>query len=146
MKSICRTNLQAATNHYIRSGFFEGRSYLNEAAPVFMSGMAATFAENGTGTVYTATATDADSPGVTYAITGGADAALFTINAATGAVAFLASPDFEAPTDANGDNVYDLQITASDGMLSTVQGVAVTVTNVGEAAPVFTSGTAATFA
>ena len=46
---------------------------------------------------------------------GGADAAKFTIDAATGALIFVAAPDFEAPTDAGGDNVYDVVVSATDG-------------------------------
>ena len=47
------------------------------------------------------TATDADLPAqsLSFAITGGADAARFAIVA--GQLQFQAAPDFEAPTDAN---------------------------------------------
>ncbi len=38
----------------------------------------------------------------TYSISGGADAALFNIDAATGEVTFTAAPDFETPGDADG--------------------------------------------
>ena len=63
---------------------------------------------------------------------------MFTINAATGALAFETAPNFEAPIDADGDNVYDVVVTASDGTLSANQSVAITVTNAGENnAPVF---------
>jgi serralysin len=41
---------------------------------------------------------DLPAPTFVYSIAGGADAALFTINASTGALAFVAAPDFEAPT------------------------------------------------
>ena len=41
----------------------------------------------------------------TYSIVGGADAAKFTINASTGALSFVTAPNFEAPTDAGGNNV-----------------------------------------
>jgi len=51
------------------------------------------------------TATDPDS-GVTFDTVGGADQALFAIDATSGALAFLAAPDFEAPADSNHDNVY----------------------------------------
>ena len=44
---------------------------------------------------------------------GGADAADFTINSTTGVVSMVAR-NFESPVDANGDNVYVLQITATD--------------------------------
>ena len=46
---------------------------------------------------------------------GGADAALFTIDASTGALTFVAAPNFEAPTDAGGNNVYDVTVQVSDG-------------------------------
>ena len=115
------------------------------APPVFSSGTTATVAENAAGTVYTASATDPNGDTISYSLSG-TDAALFSINAATGAVSFLASPDFEAPTDANGDNVYDIVVRASDGVNASTRNVAVTVTNVSEALPVFTSGTTATFA
>ena len=57
--------------------------------------------ENSTG-VTTVAATDADQPSqtLTYAIAGGTDAARFTINSSTGVLAFVAAPDFEAPSDA----------------------------------------------
>jgi Ca2+-binding RTX toxin-like protein len=48
-------------------------------------------------------------------------------------VTFEAAPDFEAPGDAGGNNVYDITVTASDGALSTSRNVAITVTNVNEA-------------
>ncbi len=43
------------------------------------------------------------------------------------------APDFEAPRDQGGDNVYDLIVTASDGTQSTPLEVTVTVTDVNEA-------------
>ncbi len=62
---------------------------------------------NGTA-VTTVTATDADAGAVlAYSIVGGADAARFAINAATGVLTFVAPPDFEAPADAGADSVYE---------------------------------------
>jgi VCBS repeat-containing protein len=119
---------------------------LNDNAPVFSSGTNSSFAENGGGAAYDGDATDADNLGpLTYSISG-ADAALFDIDAATGEVTFLAPPDFENPLDADGDNVYDIVVTASDGTQSTNRAVAITVTNQNDNAPVFTSGTDASFA
>ena len=87
---------------------------VNEA-PTITSAATASFAENATGTVYTAAATDPDAGAtLTYSISG-ADAALFNINATTGAVTFKSSPNYEAPGDAGGNNVYDVNVTASDG-------------------------------
>lgn len=112
------------------------------AAPVFTSGAAASVGENTTA-AYTAVATDANSDPVTYSITGGADAALFSINATSGAVTFNAAPDFEAPADAGGNNVYDIVVTATDGATPTNLAVAITVTNVNDNSPVITSANAA---
>ena len=88
----------------------------------------------------TVTATDPDAGATrTYSITGGADAAKFTINATTGALTFITAPNFEAPTDAGGNNVYDVIVQVSDGTLTDTQAIAVTVTNVNEHTPVITS-------
>ena len=79
--------------------------------------------------------TDSEGAGLTYSKSGGADQALFTLNAATGLLTFTAAPDFEAPGDAGGNNVYDVQVTVTDaGALTDVQDIAVTVTNVSGAA------------
>ncbi len=51
---------------------------------------------------------------------------------------FKAAPDFEAPTDAGANNVYDVQVTATDngtGTLTDVQDLTVTVTDEVEGAP-----------
>ena len=86
--------------------------------------------ENGTA-VTTVVAADAD-PGstLTYSIVGGADAQRFVIDAATGALSFVAAPDFEAPADQGGDNSYVVQLRASDGSLSDLQTITVNVTDV----------------
>ncbi|MBN9982554.1 hypothetical protein [Rhizobium laguerreae] len=117
----------------------------NDNAPVFTSGTTTTFGENGTGTVYDADAVDADNlAALTYSLSG-ADAALFDIEASAGVVTFKAAPDFEAPADSGGNNVYDIVVTVSDGTLSANRIVAITVTNQNDNAPVFTSGATATF-
>jgi VCBS repeat-containing protein len=117
----------------------------NTNAPVFTSATTASFDENATGTVYTATATDADGNTVTFSIVGGADAADFSINASTGALTFNSTPDHENPDDADTDNVYEVTIRANDGLNNTDQTVTITVDNVDEA-PVFSSGTTASVA
>ncbi len=67
---------------------------------------------------------------VSYAISGGADASKFTINADTGALFFVTAPNYEAPTDAGRDNVYDVNVQASDGHGGVdSQAIAVTVTD-----------------
>ena len=108
----------------------------NPAAPVFTSDASAGVAENRT-VAYEAQATDEDSDTLSYSLSG-TDAALFTIDPATGVVSFITAPDFENPGDADGDNVYDITVTASDGTNSTDQTVAITVTNVYDLEPLST--------
>ena len=109
----------------------------NVARPVFTSGAASSAPENAVATGYTAQA-DASAGSVRYAITGGADAQRFEINASTGVVSFVAAPDFEVPGDDDGDNVYAFEVTATatsvDGSAreTATQDVEVRVTNVDE--------------
>ena len=98
--------------------------------PAITSPATANAAENATGTIYTATATDADGNPLTFSLSGGADRAAFSITAA-GALSFAQPPDFENPTDADSNNVYLVQIAVSDGTTSSTLNLAVTVTNVG---------------
>jgi len=88
-------------------------------------------AENGIA-VTTVTASDADADSLVFSISGGADAARFTIDATSGALAFVVAPDFETPADAGGDNVYDVVVRVSDGTAADTQALAVSVTDVSE--------------
>jgi predicted outer membrane repeat protein len=103
---------------------------LNDNRPVITSPDAVSVPENTT-TVLTVTATDADLPPqtLTYSIVGGVDLARFNITT-SGLLSFNTPPNFEAPSDANGDNVYVVIVQASDGSLPSVQAILVTVTNV----------------
>jgi len=98
--------------------------------PSFTSAATASVAENASGTIYTATASDPDGNPLTFSLSGGADRARFAISP-VGALSFVDPPDFEAPADADGDNVYRVQIAVGDGMGSVVLDLAVTVTNGG---------------
>ncbi|MDZ7872597.1 MAG: peroxidase family protein [Rhizobium sp.] len=83
--------------------------------------------------VTTVTATELDAGQVlTYSISGGADAGLFSIDENTGVLSFISAPNFEAPTDAGGNNVYDVVVQVSDGIAVDTQALAVTVTNAQE--------------
>ncbi len=94
---------------------------------------AVSVAENSTA-VTTVTATDSDAgTTLTYSIVGGADQAKFTLNGSTGVLTFLSAPDFENPTDADADNVYEVTVEASDGSSSDTQVISVTVSDVNEA-------------
>ena len=106
---------------------------VNDNSPVFSSSATALLDENTT-SVVTLQATDADLPGqtVTFAVTGGVDSARFHIVGGN-RLEFVAGPDYEAPSDANFDNVYEIQVTADDGYgLSTIQALVVTVRDVDE--------------
>ncbi|WP_339982128.1 Ig-like domain-containing protein [Gymnodinialimonas ulvae] len=82
--------------------------------PVFVSPTSFSVAENSTA-VGAIAATDADGDDLGYTIAGGADAALFEIDETSGALRFAAAPDFEAPGDSGADNVYDVDVSVSDG-------------------------------
>jgi hypothetical protein len=122
------------------------------APPSFTSPAAVSVRENAIGVVYRPVAIDPESAAVTYGATiGGPDAARFTMNPLTREVRFTAQPNFEAPADAGANNVYDISFTASDGVNTTTQNVAITITNVangfrvrrvasGMSAPIYAAG------
>ena len=95
--------------------------------PIFTSPATASARENQSA-AYMAAAADADGDMLRYSLSG-TDAARFTINPDTGEVRFRAAPDFEDPGDADGDNVYDIIVTAFDGLNRTDHNVAITVTD-----------------
>jgi hypothetical protein len=84
--------------------------------------------DEGLAAIATLTADEA----VTWSLTG-ADAADFTINAATGAVSFVTAPDFENPHDTDQDNVYRVAVGATDAAGNTSQlALTVTINNLAE--------------
>ena len=91
-------------------------------------------------------AVDEDGDSVSYAIAGGADAALFSVDAVTGMLRFVAAPDYEAPADSDGDNVYKVQVAAVSGAFSDVQAFDVRVMNVNEPVVISSNGGGATAA
>ncbi len=107
---------------------------INEAPPVISSNgggasAALSIIENQTA-VTTVTAADPDvGAAISYSLAGGDDAALFTIDAVTGVLAFASAPNFEAQADVGGDNIYDVIVRASDGTLFDDQALAITIAN-----------------
>ena len=85
--------------------------------------------------VQTVQAQDSLGGTVSYAITGGADAAKFSIDAATGALAFISAPDYDVPDDADNNNVYAVEVTATSTSASAplVQLMTVTITAANDA-------------
>ena len=119
-----------------------------DTAPAFTSAAAFRVAEN---TIAAATVTAADSDPLdrgsppTFSLAGGPDGRLFSIDGATGALAFQAAPNFEMPLDGAshdgatgvaGDNVYQVTVRAASGAgarrRTADQAVEVTVTDVDE--------------
>lgn len=67
-----------------------------------------------------------------YSIIGGADQSRFDINSATGMLSFKTAPNFEMPTDAGSNNVYNVEVQASDGTLFDRMTLSINVLNVSE--------------
>ncbi|MEM6309827.1 MAG: Ig-like domain-containing protein, partial [Pseudomonadota bacterium] len=91
-------------------------------------------AENTTA-VATLTASDIDNTDLLYTVSGGADAAQFDIND-DGELVFVSAPDFEDPDDVDDNNIYEVEVTVSDGDLTDSQVLSVTVTDVDDTDPV----------
>ena len=98
----------------------------NNAPTITNSTTSYSVVENQT-SAFTITATDADGDALTFTI-GGSDASLFSVST-SGVVTFNTAPDFESPSDADGNNVYDLMASVSDGSLNDSKDFTVTVTN-----------------
>ena len=105
-------------------------NFIANATPVITSAASANSAENQLA-AYMITASDAESNGITYGITGGADQAKFLINSSTGALTWQSAPDFEAPTDVGGTNTYEVTVSATDGFSTATLAVTVSVTDDG---------------
>ena len=92
-----------------------------------------TVAENQPYTSATPTITDTPIGTVTWALAG-ADTATFTIDTTTGVVSMIAR-DYEAPVDADRDNIYSATVTATDSDSNEASvNIAITVTDVTESA------------
>ncbi|MCY4417550.1 MAG: cadherin domain-containing protein [Chloroflexi bacterium] len=118
---------------------------INESAPVVTGSTARTVRENTTSTIYTYRATDSDLGDTIAWSTGGDDGTHFVItrnSSGQGLLAFAVPPDFENPADLNRDNVYNLDVVATDAAgLRGILAVTITVTALNEGPVV--SGTAA---
>jgi hypothetical protein len=89
-----------------------------------------------TAAVTTVVASQTDGPLLAYAISGGVDAAWFQIDPASGELSFINPPDVEAPTDAGGDNTYDVTVRASVGALFDEQAITVDITGIPDGRPI----------
>ena len=80
--------------------------------PVLSGDAVVSYAEGGSGAVATYTAMDPERETISWAHSG-TDSDDFEISD-RGVLSFVTPPDYDAPTDAGGDNVYRVTVTASD--------------------------------
>ena len=107
---------------------------VDDVTPVFSSSANFTAAENQTA-IGTVTATDADSSSITFTVSGSE----LSITSA-GVLTFATAPDYEIKTS------YTATVTATDGTNSATQSVTVTVTDIDDVAPAFSSSASFTAA
>ena len=105
--------------------------------PVFSSGSGFSVNENVRGVgVVVASDNDSQDSVTGYVVSGGVDSALFSITS-VGVLSFDSVPNYEAPVDVGGNNVYDLVVTATSGtggrLQTAIQTITVTVVDVVEA-------------
>ncbi|MDA9936824.1 cadherin repeat domain-containing protein [Gammaproteobacteria bacterium] len=103
---------------------------VNEAPTISTSSFSIAEGSTAIGTI---AASDPDASSTLSYTISGTDSSKFSVNASSGAVAFLSPPNFESPTDNGIDNTYNFTVTVSDGSLSSSQSIAVAVGNVNEA-------------
>ncbi len=70
-------------------------------------------------TILTFIGEDEDGDTITFSLQEEGDFQLFDLNTTSGLLSFKIAPDFELPTDADADNVYDIFVTLSDGNITT---------------------------
>ncbi len=117
---------------------------LDEVAPTITSGATASAIDENSGAgqvVYTVTSTDGgdvSSGSTSYSLKAGADAALFSIDAATGAVTLTGNPDHETKA------IYSFTVVATDAAGNACeQTVTLDINNLDEVAPTITSAATA---
>jgi hypothetical protein len=128
------------TGTYVSNSLNSGVGYVTIVAaaapdttpPTFTTSSTFSAAENIATSATVATVRVSES--ATIIISSGADAARFNISRSetnTAIIKFNVSPDFEAPTDVGGNNVYEITLTATDSAANAgTQSVLITVTDV----------------
>ena len=88
----------------------------DDHTPLISSSPVHTAYTNSLDTGYTVVGYDADADSnLSFAISGGADANFFSLDATSLAISFRSSPVLDPPQDANADNTYQLTLSVSDG-------------------------------
>ena len=82
---------------------------------------------------------DEDGDEISFSLAG-IDASLFVFDDSSKILSFITAPDFENPIDSNQDNIYKVNIIATDGALSeTSPELTYNITNINDNTPVITS-------
>ncbi|MDA8944286.1 hypothetical protein N9I32_02890, partial [Porticoccaceae bacterium] len=107
----------------------------DESSPVEISNRAPVITDSrvlsvreGVSDLVSLSGTDTDGNSLTFEIVSGDDQSLFTITSA-GNLRFVIAPDFEAPSDANTDNKYLVNVELTDGTLTDSVSLVVSVTD-----------------
>ena len=129
------------------SGIVIVRYTPDTVAPTFTNSSTSAIAENSA--ISTNAATISISESTTITVTGGNDAAVFSLiisDSVTARLRFLTSPDFESPTDSGSNNVYEISLRATDltGNYAD-QNLVITVNNVNEAPVIGATSSAASY-
>ena len=82
----------------------------------------------GSTSVASLSASDAQNNSLSFSIASGEDDDLFAITTG-GVLSFNSAPDFETRADADADNVYEVTVQVSDGSLTDTQDLTITVTD-----------------
>ena len=139
--SVAISGLSDATTYYfvVTSVSDQGESFesdelrvlmntsVDNSSQLFTSSNSATVLENTSGVFYTASASDADGDDFSFALSSGADATLFSLDPDSGDLSFIEAPDYEAPTDSDSDNSYELTISAADAYSVVQQSLTISV-------------------
>ena len=131
-------SLTYGTNGYPANQTLNATLTIDRTAPTFNSTNTVSINEN-----VTAIQSVEINEATYLTISGGADAALFSINSLTSQFAphvaplsFITAPDFEAPADADTDNIYEVEVTSIDLVSnSSSQTIYITILDVDESNP-----------
>ena len=99
-------------------------------------GIDKTYEENSAAPVAAFEASDEEGTVVAWFLTG-IDGGDFEVD--NGTLNFRRPPDYEAPSDADGDNVYEVSVNVTDGTNTSTAALTVTVTNAEESGTVYLS-------
>ena len=73
---------------------------------------------------------DRDGDAISWSISGGEDSSAFSLDENSTKLTFITPPNYEAPQDNNGDNIYNVKISANDGVFTTTKTLSITVTDI----------------